>query len=66
MLIAIFESARNCSENGKFFTSGGRVLGVTALAKDPENAIKKAYKTCEKIYFENMHYRKDIAKEVLK
>lgn len=47
-------------ENGKFYTNGGRVLGVTALAEDIETARKKAYETVSAIYFENAHYRKDI------
>jgi phosphoribosylamine--glycine ligase len=41
-------------------TSGGRVLGVTALADTHEEARKKAYENAEKISFEGMQYRKDI------
>lgn len=48
-------------EGGKFLTSGGRVLGVTALGKDIREAISKVYGAVEKISFQNMHYRKDIA-----
>ncbi|NLP00333.1 MAG: phosphoribosylamine--glycine ligase [Clostridiaceae bacterium] len=47
-------------ESEKFYTNGGRVLGVTALAEDIETARKKAYETVSAIYFENAHYRKDI------
>lgn len=47
-------------DNGKLVTAGGRVLGVTALDINLDEAIKKAYKGVEKIYFKNMHYRKDI------
>ncbi|SFQ24268.1 phosphoribosylamine--glycine ligase [Caldicoprobacter faecalis] len=45
---------------GKYYTSGGRVLGVTAIAKDLDTAIQKVYQNVEKIRFENMHYRRDI------
>lgn len=51
------------NEDGKYYTSGGRVLGVTALGEDLDQAIKKAYKRVEKIDFENMHYRKDIGRK---
>ena len=46
-------------------TSGGRVLGVTAVAKSTEEAVKKAYKGIEKVEFANKYYRKDIGKKAL-
>ena len=45
---------------GTFITSGGRVLGVTAVAPTLEEAIRKAYADVEKIHFEAAHYRRDI------
>lgn len=47
-------------------TNGGRVLGVTALGNDIKTAKEKAYKAIEKIHFDGMHYRKDIADRALK
>lgn len=47
-------------DGDKLVTAGGRVLGVTALGKDLDEAIKKAYDGVEKIGFEGTHYRKDI------
>ena len=47
-------------ENGKFYTSGGRVLGVVAKGEDIQAARKIAYETVEKIHFEGAQYRKDI------
>jgi len=47
-------------ENGKYYTNGGRVLGVTAIAPDLDKAIEKVYQQIGKIYFTDMHYRKDI------
>lgn len=41
-------------------TSGGRVLGVTALGRTHEEARAKAYDNIKKIRFEGMQYRKDI------
>ena len=48
--------------NGSFFTAGGRVLGVTAVAPTLESALESAYKTAETISFEGIHYRRDIGK----
>ena len=47
-------------EGGKCYTSGGRVLGVTATGKDIADARKKAYANIEKINFEDAQYRTDI------
>lgn len=48
--------------NGKFYTDGGRVLGVTALGKDLPQALEKAYAGVDKIHFDGAHFRKDIGK----
>lgn len=50
----------------KLVTSGGRVLGVTALGSDLNEALEKSYKAVEQINFEGAHYRKDIGKRALK
>lgn len=47
-------------------TSGGRVLGVTALGRDIQTAKDNAYRAIEKIHFEGMQYRKDIADKAIK
>ncbi len=47
-------------KNGRIFTDGGRVLGVTAADKSMEEAIKKAYAAVDKLRFEGMQYRRDI------
>jgi phosphoribosylamine--glycine ligase len=43
-------------------TSGGRVLGVTALGDTIKLAIDKVYQATGRIHFEGMHYRKDIGR----
>lgn len=48
---------------GKFYTAGGRVLGVTAVEETMDKAIKKAYAGIEQISFEGMHYRRDIGRK---
>lgn len=52
-------------ENGKLLTSGGRVLGVTALGNTLEEALEKSYEGVSKIHFENAHFRTDIGKRAL-
>ncbi len=49
-------------ENGRFVTSGGRVLGVTASGATLQEALEKAYRAVGKISFEGAHYRTDIGK----
>jgi len=48
-----------------FVTSGGRVLGVTALGNSITNAIENAYSAVSHISFDKMHFRKDIGKKAL-
>jgi phosphoribosylamine--glycine ligase len=50
----------------KIVTSGGRVLGVTATDGDIASAKARAYEAVQKIHFNGMHYRKDIADKALK
>ena len=47
---------------GNIVTSGGRVLGVTARGPDLATATARAYEAAEKIRFEGIQYRKDIAR----
>ncbi len=51
--------------DGHYYTSGGRVLGVTALGKTYGDAINKAYDAVSKIEFDGMYFRKDIGKKAL-
>lgn len=51
---------------GEIYTSGGRVLGVTARGFNLETAVSRAYEACDKISFDGAHYRKDIAGKALK
>ena len=47
-------------EDGKYYTAGGRVLGITAKSKDLDTAISDAYNAVKNINFTDVHYRKDI------
>ena len=46
-------------------TAGGRVLSVTALGADLEQAVAHAYEAVKKIQFDGMHFRKDIGARAL-
>ena len=46
--------------DGRFYTAGGRVLGVTALGKDLPQALETAYRAVSGIRFQGASYRRDI------
>lgn len=48
------------SENGKIISNGGRVLAVTSLGTNFEEAIKKSYQSIDELHFDTMYFRKDI------
>ena len=52
--------------DGKIVTAGGRVLGVTSVDKNIRDARDRAYAAVEKINFDKVFYRKDIAWRALK
>ena len=54
--------AGTAEKDGCLVTSGGRVLGVTALASTLDEALQKAYNAVEKIHFDGAHYRRDIGR----
>jgi len=58
--VIVFHAGTKFNEEGAIVTSGGRVLGVTALGNDLQEARQKAYSAVGLINFEGMQYRKDI------
>ena len=57
--ITVFH-AGTALKDGKFVTNGGRVLGVTGVGNNLDEAIKTAYEGVAKIDFKDKHFRKDI------
>jgi phosphoribosylamine---glycine ligase len=53
-------------DDGRWLTSGGRVLGVTARGQNISAAVNEAYRAVEMISWDDMHYRKDIGRKALK
>ena len=62
--ISVFHAGTKLS-NGKIVTNGGRVLGVVACGEDIEDAQKKVYEAVNKISFDGVHYRRDIASKAI-
>ena len=54
------------AEDGKVYTNGGRVLGVTALGADIGEARDRAYEAVQKIHFRRAHWRTDIAVKAIR
>lgn len=61
----VFHAGTAINSRGEYITSGGRVLGVTALGKDVSSAKSHAYLAVEKIHFEGMHVRSDIGDKAI-
>jgi len=53
-------------QDGEIVTNGGRVLGVTALGRTIAEAKSRAYQAADKIHFDGVYYRRDIADKPIK
>ena len=58
----VFHAGTKVNEAGEIVNAGGRVLGVTAIGSDLQDAVAKAYAACEPITWTDMHKRTDIGK----
>jgi phosphoribosylamine--glycine ligase len=63
--VRIFHAGTS-KRDSDFYTSGGRVLGVTARAPELNTALQRVYEATAKIAFDGAHYRNDIAARALK
>jgi len=61
----VFQAGTKVDQN-KIITDGGRVLGITSLGEDLEDALSKAYISVETISYENAFYRNDIGHHELR
>ena len=62
---AVVFQAGTRAENGQIVTSGGRVLGVTALGQDIAEAVANAYRAVDQISWPGAWCRRDIAHRAL-
>lgn len=60
--ITVFH-AGTVMKDGKYYTNGGRVLGVTAVGETLDAAVKRAYEGVGRICFKDAHYRTDIGRK---
>ena len=63
--VIVYHAGTKLAEDGTLVTAGGRVLNVTAIARDFETAIANAYQAVERISFDGAFYRRDIARRAL-
>ena len=57
---AVVYHAGTAEKDGRLVTNGGRVLGVTATGETLPEALQKAYEAVGKIYWDGVHYRRDM------
>ena len=63
--VTVFHAGTRLGDSGEVLTNGGRVLNVSALGSDFAAAREKAYQAVERISFEDMYFRRDIALRTL-
>jgi phosphoribosylamine--glycine ligase len=63
--VTVFHAGTATDERGRIVTTGGRVLGVTATARDLVTARRGAYEAVNRIHFGGAHYRTDIAADAI-
>nr|WP_325222616.1 phosphoribosylamine--glycine ligase [uncultured Oscillibacter sp.] len=64
--VTVYHAGDKLAEDGKLVTSGGRVLGVTAVGGTLHDALKEAYAAAERIGFEGKYMRHDIGQRALR
>lgn len=60
----VFHAGTQLTPTGQLVSDGGRVLGVTAIGVDFDQAIANAYQAVEQIQFQDCYYRSDIGYRV--
>ncbi len=63
--VVVFHSG-TARRAGNLVTSGGRVLGVTAVSDDLRNALGRAYEAMDRIVFDGIYFRRDIGHKALR
>ncbi|HVF30268.1 MAG TPA: phosphoribosylglycinamide synthetase C domain-containing protein, partial [Pyrinomonadaceae bacterium] len=60
--VTIFHAGTTRDDDSDYLTSGGRVLGVTAVGDTLDSALTNAYRAAETISWPGLQYRRDIGK----
>ena len=64
--VELFHAGTTLDNDGRLVTSGGRVLGVTALGQDLDEARRRAYEAVGCIRWDKEHHRTDIAADAVR
>jgi phosphoribosylamine--glycine ligase len=64
--VCVFHAGTKRDAHGQIVTDGGRVLGVTALGGNLEEALQRVYGGVKRIRFDGAQYRRDIAARALR
>ncbi|HST51093.1 MAG TPA: phosphoribosylamine--glycine ligase [Pyrinomonadaceae bacterium] len=60
--VQIFHAGTTRADDGSLLTSGGRVLGVTAVGATLDEALARCYESAAQVNWDGIHYRRDIGK----
>jgi len=61
--VIVFHAGTKIDSRGCLVTSGGRVMAITAIADTLEEAKEKCYTAVDKIHYQGIYFRSDIAQE---
>ena len=64
--VHVFHGGTRRNASSRIVTDGGRVLGVTALGGSIERAANRAYEAVERIHFDGVQFRRDIAARAIR
>lgn len=62
--IVPFHAGTSRNDSGNLVTNGGRVMAITALGKDMDKALSRAYETASLIDFKGKNFRKDLGQDL--
>lgn len=60
----VYHAGTAVRDDGALVTSGGRVLAVTSLGKDIEDAVARSYRSLADISFDGIYFRGDIGRDL--
>jgi phosphoribosylamine--glycine ligase len=63
--VTVFHAGTKLNQENQIVTDGGRVLNVTGIGENFQQAIAQAYTGIKSIHFEGIYYRRDIGHRVL-
>ena len=63
--VTIYHAGAKLDGEGRLVTSGGRVLGITAMAPTLKEALADAYAAAETVNFDGKYMRHDIGRRAL-